>query len=242
MKRYGQVCPLARGLDVIGDRWNLLIVRELMIGPRRYTDLQAGLPGIGTNVLAARLRDLAEAGIVAHRTLPAPTPASLYELTAAGRALGPTIHALQRWGTEHAPPPEPGDAVRPSWVLMNAANTGDRVAADGKVCQLHVGDEVFHLAAEPTGFSVHGGPADRADATVTTDRPTFFALATGHIDVAAIGAGSIGGDTVVANAFLEALAGSVLGPPQAKVERPVTLGHTVRSAPATITVHRTSGS
>ncbi len=211
MKRYGQMCPLARGLDVVGDRWNLLIVRELMIGPRRYTDLQAGLPGIGTNVLAARLRDLAAAGIITHRTLPAPTPASLYELTASGRALAPAIHALQQWGIDHAPPPEPGDAVQPSWVLMSAAAAASRVAADGSVCQLQVGDEVFHLVAEPAPFAVHGGLADQPHATVIIDRQLFFALATGRIDARAATQGaSISGSRNVAGAILKALAGSAL--------------------------------
>lgn len=197
---------------MVGDRWNLLIIRELMIGPRRYTDLQAGLPGIGTNVLAARLRDLAAAGIISQRTLPAPTPASLYELTPAGSALGPAISALQQWGLDHAPPPEPGDAARPSWVLMSAAGAASRVAADGQVLQLHVGDEVFHLAAGPVGFSVHGGSADAPDATVILDRQTFFALATGRIDApAAMREASINGEPDVAGAFLQALAGSALG-------------------------------
>jgi len=211
VKRYGQMCPLARGLDVVGDRWNLLIVRELMIGPRRYTDLQAGLPGIGTNVLAARLRDLAAAGIISHRTLPAPTPASLYELTPSGRALGPAIHALQQWGIDHAPPPEPGDAVQPSWVLMSAAAAASRVAADGNVCQFHIGDEVFHLVAEPAGFSVHGGPTHHPHATVIIDRQRFFALATRRIDArGAMHGASISGSPTVARAFLTALAGSAL--------------------------------
>jgi DNA-binding HxlR family transcriptional regulator len=211
VKRYGQICPLARGLDVVGDRWNLLIVRELMIGPRRYTDLQAGLPGIGTNVLATRLRELAAGGIISHRTLPAPTPASLYELTPAGRALGPTIHALQQWGTDHAPPPEPGDAVRPSWVLMGAAATSPGVAPEGQVCELHVGDEVFHLVAEPAGFSVHGGPADHPHATAIIERQTFFELVTDGIALpAAMRGASVTGDPKVASSFLRALVGSAL--------------------------------
>ncbi len=118
VKRYGQRCPLARALDVVGDRWNLLVVRELMVGPRRYTDLLDGLPGIGTNILAARLRDLGEAGIVTRRSLPPPTAVTVYELTEAGRALGPSLTALRNWGAAYAPPPRGGDSMRPAWAAQ----------------------------------------------------------------------------------------------------------------------------
>jgi DNA-binding HxlR family transcriptional regulator len=212
MKRYGQVCSLARGLDVVGDRWNLLIVRELLMGPRRYTDLQAGLPGIGTNVLAARLKDLAAAGVVAQHTLPAPTPAVLYELTPAGLALRPAIQALQRWGAEHGLPPEPNDAVRVSWVLGSAAGTSTPVADAGTVCALQVDDEAFVLTAAATGFSVTRGPAPEAAATVVLDRAAFLQLAIGRTDVrTALRAAEVHGDVAVATDFLAAIAGSVLG-------------------------------
>jgi DNA-binding HxlR family transcriptional regulator len=209
VKRYGQVCPLARGLDLIGERWSLLIVRELMIGPRRYTDLQDGLPGIGTNVLAARLKDLADMGIVAKRTLPLPSPAVVYELTDAGRALGPTLQALRQWGGEHAPPPQTRDAVRPAWVLMSAANTPTGIAAPGKVFQLQVGQEVFHLVSRDAGFSVYGGPAEHPDASVELDPPSFYALVSGrqagrHLPRRS----TMGGDRGLGEAFLSTLRGA----------------------------------
>jgi len=92
MKHYGQACAIARALDVVGDRWSLLLVRELTLGPRRYRDLATGLPGIPSNVLAARLKDLQAAGVITRRTLPAPTDVTVYELTDAGRALLPHAH------------------------------------------------------------------------------------------------------------------------------------------------------
>ncbi len=97
MKHYGQACAIARALDVVGDRWSLLLVRELTLGPRRYRDLFTGLPGIPSNVLAARLKDLQAAGVITRRTLPAPTDVTVYELTEAGRALQPALKELLDW-------------------------------------------------------------------------------------------------------------------------------------------------
>ena len=91
MKTYGEFCSLAKSLDVVGDRWALLVVRELLLGPRRFTDLQDGLPGIGTNVLSTRLRELEAEGIVERNVVPSPTPAVLYELTDDGRDLKPVV-------------------------------------------------------------------------------------------------------------------------------------------------------
>src|SRR5436190_22444590 len=99
MRSYGQYCAVAKALDVVGDRWTLLIVRELMIGgPSRYTDLQNGLPGIATNLLADRLRDLEKAGIVLRETAPPPVATSVFSLTARGQALWPVLAELGRWG------------------------------------------------------------------------------------------------------------------------------------------------
>ena len=96
-RSYGQYCAVARALDLIGERWTLLLVRELLLGPRRYTDLLRGLPGIGTNLLADRLRELESAGLVARRTLPPPASSSVYELTPLGEGLRATVLELGRW-------------------------------------------------------------------------------------------------------------------------------------------------
>src|SRR3954454_19860383 len=117
-KRYEQYCPVAHALDVVGDRWALLVIRELTQGPKRYTDLADGLPGIGTNILAARLRDLERGGVVAKRTLPPPAASRVYELTEYGRALKPAIRELALWGARTLGPPN-ADELFPGW-LANA--------------------------------------------------------------------------------------------------------------------------
>src|SRR5215470_255601 len=112
MKPNGQACGIARAPDVVGERWSLLLVRELTLGPRRYRDLAAGLPGIPSNVLAARLKDLRAAGVIARRTRPTPAGVTVYELTGAGRVLRPALRELLDWGLRYAPaapaqPPPP---------------------------------------------------------------------------------------------------------------------------------------
>src|SRR5215472_6886798 len=118
MKRYEQACAIARALDVVGERWSLLLVRELSLGPRRYRDLATGLPGIPSNVLAARLKDLQAAGVITRRTLPAPADVAVYELTGAGRALQPALSELLDWGLRYAPEPAGDDAGQPGWALL----------------------------------------------------------------------------------------------------------------------------
>ena len=209
MKRYGQACPIARALDVVGDRWSLLIVRELVIGPRRYTDLMDGLPGIGTNVLAARLRDLDTAGIVTKRALPPPTPVTVYDLTEAGRELGRTLASLRAWGAQHAPPTRRGDAIRPAWVLASATVIPSELPP-GKVCELRVGSEVFQFTTEEVRLALRAGPADRPDTVVTLDTATLYALATGRKTVRAVERTSvIDGDRDFATQILTTLSGAV---------------------------------
>ena len=109
MKAYHQYCPVAHALDQIGDRWELLIVRELMLGQRRYTDLAEALPGIGSNILATRLRDLEAAGVVRKTKLPPPWAVTVYELTERGRELDSVLRSLAAWGAGTLGPPEAGD-------------------------------------------------------------------------------------------------------------------------------------
>jgi DNA-binding HxlR family transcriptional regulator len=109
VKRYHQYCPVAHALDLIGDRWALLIVRELMLGQRRYTDLADALPGIGTNILAGRLRHLEGAGVVRRTKLPPPAAVTVYELTSEGRALDEVLRSLAHWGARTMGSPAVGD-------------------------------------------------------------------------------------------------------------------------------------
>src|SRR5437868_15050329 len=101
MRSYNQFCAVAKSLDIVGERWTLLIVRELLIrGASRYTDLRNGLPGIATNLLAERLRDLERHGVVEAVNAPPPVATTLFSLTARGRELEPVLHAIGRWGRE----------------------------------------------------------------------------------------------------------------------------------------------
>src|SRR5215211_5082018 len=122
-KSYREFCTVARALDAVGERWALLVVRELLLGPRRYTDLLEGLPGIGTNVLAARLRELEAAGIAERKHLPPPTPVTVYELTDRGRALRPVLDELARWGLADLDVPHGDEAVESRWFVLGLAAT-----------------------------------------------------------------------------------------------------------------------
>src|SRR3954447_14580040 len=114
-KRYDQYCAMAHALDLVGDRWALLIVRELMRGPKRYTDLVDRLPGIGTNILAARLRGLERNAVVARRTLPPPAASKVYKLSEYGRELRPAMRELALWGARSLGPPTDDDELFEGW-------------------------------------------------------------------------------------------------------------------------------
>jgi DNA-binding HxlR family transcriptional regulator len=143
-KRYDQYCPVAHALCLVGERWALLVVLELMRGPKRYTDLTGGLPGIGTNILASRLRDLETHGIVAKRVLPPPAASRVYELTDYGRALRPVIRELALWGARSLGPPMEEDELFPGWLENALATVLAPLAPPGRF-EFRVGDEVASL-------------------------------------------------------------------------------------------------
>ena len=169
-RTYHQYCPLAYGLDVIGERWTLLVVRELLYGPRRYTDILNGLPGIGTNLLAKRLRDLEQAGIVRQRTLPPPASSTVYELTEHGHGLEEAIRALARWGAVYrrVPPPQedfmgPVPAMHAFTMLFNPA----AAAGLDVTCEVHAGMDVFFVAVRDGVLDVRPGPAQQPDIVIS---------------------------------------------------------------------------
>ncbi|MGH3012010.1 MAG: winged helix-turn-helix transcriptional regulator [Gaiellaceae bacterium] len=143
-KRYEAYCPVAHALGLVGERWALLVVLELMHGPKRYTDLVERLPGIGTNILAARLRDLEAGGVVTRRTLPPPAASRVYELTEYGLALRPAIRELGLWGARSLGPPTDRDELFPGW-LANALDTVVATLAPPGRFEFRVGDEVASL-------------------------------------------------------------------------------------------------
>jgi DNA-binding HxlR family transcriptional regulator len=182
-KRYEQYCPIAHALGLIGERWALLVVRELLHGPKRYTDLVEGLPGIGTNVLASRLRDLEECGIVSKRKLPPPAASKVYELTAYGRELEEAMYALARWGARSLGPPGQDDELYPEWGVNALPALFNPEAARGltETYVLAVGPDVFTARIENGHLHPTAGGADDADLRVNVDMETFFRLATGDL-------------------------------------------------------------
>ncbi len=168
-KRYEQYCPMAHALDLVGDRWALLVVRELMHGPKRYTDLVEGLPGIGTNILAARLRDLEQADVVTRRTLPPPAASKVYELTDYGRELRPALRELALWGARSLGPPTLEAGLFDGWVA-NAMDTVLAPRAPAGRFELRVGDEV----ASMVDGEVRRGPVDDPDVVVEADPASIY--------------------------------------------------------------------
>lgn len=170
MKRYDQYCPVAHALGLVGERWSLLVVRELIQGPKRYTDLVDGLPGIGTNILAARLKDLEAGGIIQKTKLPPPAASTVYELTQCGHDLRPVLHELARWGARTLGPP-PAGALEPGWLRNALEITLSPVVTAGSLA-FRVGDEE---ATVVDGESRPGIAAD-ADVLVETDETGFYHL------------------------------------------------------------------
>ncbi|MGZ4271875.1 MAG: winged helix-turn-helix transcriptional regulator [Solirubrobacteraceae bacterium] len=208
MKRYGQRCPAAIALDVIGERWTPLIVRELLLGPRRFTDLADGLPGIGTNILTNRLAGLQEQGVVEKRTLPRPTPVAVYELTDAGRALAPVLRELRAWGARFGAAPQRGDAVQPAWIVQSAGSRNPRLGPE-RTCELRVGDDSFSLTGTDDGVDVRAGTVPTPEAVITIEPRLFLRLASGKLDPAdAAGQLEVEGDRRVADEVVTMLAGS----------------------------------
>jgi DNA-binding HxlR family transcriptional regulator len=182
-KRFDQYCPIAHALSLVGERWALLVVRELMRGPKRYTDLSAGLPGIGTNVLATRLRELEAAGIVQRRRLPPPAASTVYELTEYGEGLEEVMHAVARWGARSLGLPRREDDLDPAWGLnaFPALFYPERARGLTESYVFRVDDDVFTVAITDGRLQVELGAGADADLDAAMDIATFFALASGEL-------------------------------------------------------------
>jgi DNA-binding HxlR family transcriptional regulator len=207
-RSYQQACGLARALDVLGERWTMLVIRELALGPRRYGDLVAALTGIGTNLLADRLKRLEEHGVVERMLLPAPASVPAYALTDAGLALRPVLDSLTTWGFAHVPVPD-GAEGRASWVVfaMTAARPGGPQPADALV-ELSIDEELFWVRSAAGQTNAALGPSPLPpELRMRTDLATFAELACGRMSpAAAIRAGSldVDGPRATATAFFKA--------------------------------------
>src|SRR5919201_950035 len=185
--RYQQYCALARALDVAGDRWTLLIVRELAPGPRRFTDLLDGLPGVSRNLLTGRLRVLERDGILARQELPPPAARQVYELTDDGRDLAVAMAPLIAWGARRIGERRRGESFRARWPAVAMAGLADREAAKGvtESYQYLVGDAAFHFTVDDGSIQLHDGRAQDPAVVLTTDEDTWAEIAAGRITASA---------------------------------------------------------
>ena len=204
-KRYSQYCPVAHALELVGERWSLLVVRELLHGPQRYTDLASSLPGIGTNILASRLKDLEGCGIVTKRRLPPPAASQVYELTPYGVALRPLMRELALWGLKSMGPPRPDD-VAPGWLESALDLVFSPVAPSGSFVFL-IDDEV----ASVVDGRARVGAVEDPDAVLETDISSFYFLVVED----RWDGGTVEGDRELLERFIEAVRGTALGAPAA---------------------------
>jgi DNA-binding HxlR family transcriptional regulator len=188
MKTYGQHCALAKALDLVGDRWILLIVRELLIrGACRYTDLRAGLPGIATNLLVDRLRAMEETGLVLREDAPPPIATALFSLTPRGQQLEPILYQLGQWGAPllaHAPKK---DAFQPHWLVLPARHWLRDHAPDRPPVRIaiHAGGETIAIETQNGSVEIRPGPIDHPDMTITAAPKLLAALLAGKLELAA---------------------------------------------------------
>lgn len=185
-----QYCGAARALDIVGDRWTLLIVRELLFGPQRFTDLINGLPGISRNLLTERLRGLEADGIVVREDLPAPAARRVYALTDEGQDLVRAMIPLVAWGARRLGTRAPSESFRSHWAALAMVTFADRDAAAGvhESYQYVVGDLAFHFVVHDGEVTLCPGRATEAAVTITTDDDTWAAIASGDTTATAAAA------------------------------------------------------
>lgn len=171
-RSYADACGIARALDVVGERWAILVVRELLLGPRRFADLRTGLPNISSNLLADRLRELTERDVLQRRKLGAPAASWVYELTDRGRRLEPILIALGDWGLEFPVPPSPtlsGTSV----LIYLQAHLKPAAKSRPVTIAIELDGQPWTARVDPDGASVRTGETERADVTLATTAPVL---------------------------------------------------------------------
>ena len=206
LRSYEDACGMAHALDLVGERWALLVARELVVGPKRFSDLKADLPGISTNVLSDRLHELERVGVVRRRRLPPPAASWVYEVTEWGAELEPIMRQLGRWGAR-SPSHRPDLPLSvASFVLSLRTNfDGDAAAGVTAEYELHVGDGPFRARVEDGVFEIDHGASERPEAVIAGRPEAFAAVVYGGQDLAsAVGAGALAvhGDQGSASRFL----------------------------------------
>lgn len=179
MRSYDDGCGAAHGMELIGERWALLVVRELVLGPKRFTDLRSSLPKLSPNVLVQRLRELEESGVVRHRKLPPPAASQVYELTEWGRELEPIIMSLGRWASRSPSKPN-GPLSLSSMVLAMRTMFSAEAAGDfNAVLRLQMDEQDFTATVGSGNFDVKAGEPAGADAAVFCEPKALQALVFG---------------------------------------------------------------
>ena len=186
MRSYGQYCSIARALDVVGDRWTLLIVRELLLrGASRFTDVKKGLPGVATNLLSTRLKELEEFGLIARRDAPPPVATALYELTDDGLALEPVLQALGLWGLRYMNTERPGDAFQAHWLgyAVASTTTDADVAGPPAVIHLVAADQEAVIELRDGQITTRVGRAGTPDLVIDGPPRAVLGLLNGGFDL-----------------------------------------------------------
>jgi len=211
-RSYDQYCPLARALDVIGDRWALLVVRELSFGPKRFSDLQRRLDGIAPNLLSRRLKELEAAGLISRRTLPPPAGSNVYEITDKARGLQPAMLELARWGIQFLGVYEGDEAFNIEWLIPAMEEMANRAAARGvwDTYEFRLEDSAFWVEVADGDVAIRAGHAPQTpDLLVETDLETFMGIGFGSIspeEATASGRARVSGDPTKAESAVDILA------------------------------------
>jgi DNA-binding HxlR family transcriptional regulator/putative sterol carrier protein len=206
MRTYGEACGIPRALDRVGERWALMIVRELLLGPKRFTDLRTGLPAVSPDVLAQRLRELDQAGVVQKRKLPPPAASQVYELTEWGLELEPVVLALGRWGARAPDAPEgAGMSFDAHITSLMTLFDPDLAGTFEATVELRLEDQVFEARVAGGRFEISRGQPGVPEVTIETDPGTLIAVIHGRLtlrDASSTGHIQVTGDEQVAERFL----------------------------------------
>jgi DNA-binding HxlR family transcriptional regulator len=208
-RSYGDACGIARALDVVGERWALLVVRELLLGPQRFSDLRRALPNAASNVVANRLRELERRGVVARRTLPPPAASSVYELTAWGRELEPIVLALGTWGVRVPLPPPPTTLSATSVLLFLRTCARPDPGAAPMVCRLDLDGRVWTVGVERGRLHIQAGEPTDPDVSLRADPQVLNRLLDhpSELDAAVSdGSAAVTGDRSVLRRLLDSVA------------------------------------